>query len=72
MGDDRMSETKIYIELKDVIKQSLDDNGLNIEDILQNENIDAYSTTGIAPYEASNSVRKKEPITIIIASSAAL
>ena len=50
----------------------MDDNGLNIADILQNEKIDASVTIGFAPYQMVELIRKKEPVTIIIASSAAI
>jgi len=67
-----MSETKIYIELDDDIKQSLDENGLNIGDILQIEGIDAHVFTGAAPYQIIEKVRKKELITVILAGTAAV
>ena len=72
MANDNVADTKIYLELDDVLKRVLDDNELNISDILQNEEIEAVIILGVAPYQSEDNARNKEPITIIIASSIAV
>jgi hypothetical protein len=66
-----MVETKFYLELSDEIEELLSDNQISIEDILQNENIDADVTYGILPYQVEEGARDKKIIHIIIASSVA-
>jgi len=69
MINDNVADTKIYLELDDELKKVLDDNELSISDILQNEGIEAHVMFGVTPYQTEDNARKKEPITIIIASS---
>ena len=67
-----MSKTKIYLELSDEILGVFADNGLNIEDILQQEAIEAAVTYGIPLCQSDNGARSKDVVTIILASSIAI
>jgi hypothetical protein len=67
-----MTDTKIYLELSDEIQGILADNGLSIEDILQQEAVEATVSHGVAPYQSEEGARTKEVVTIILASSVAV
>jgi hypothetical protein len=69
---DNISETRIYLELDEELKEILDDNRLNIMDILQNEKIEADVILGTPPFLIEENFRKKEPITLILAGGAAI
>jgi len=65
-----MQQIKIYLEFSDELQEVLDDNGISIEDILEQEEIDADVTYGVMPAQAEEGARSKDIVTIIIASSA--
>lgn len=66
-----MSETQIYLELDEELQQLLNDNGLNVTDLLQQEGIEAQIKAGTLP-ACSETVRTKDLVTVILASSAAV
>lgn len=66
-----MSETQIYLDLDEELQQLLNENGLSIADLLQQEGIDAQVNTGTLP-ACSETVRTKDLVTVILASSAAV
>ncbi len=63
------TDTKIYLELSQDIQQLLSDNGLKIEDVLQQENIEAKIERGVIPTLSEETARIKSPVHIILASS---
>ncbi len=67
-----MSDTKIYLDLSDEIQGALADNGLSIEDILQNESIEANVTKGVLPIQTEGGARTRDVVTIILAGSTAV
>ena len=56
-----MQQTKIYLELSDELQAVLNDNGISIEDILEQEGIEADVTYGVMPTQAEEGARSKGP-----------
>jgi hypothetical protein len=72
-GTDMSStQTQIYLELAPELQQLLNDNGLSIDDILRQQNLQAEVTYGVLPDQPETSARTKDPVLIILASSAAV
>lgn len=67
-----MDTIQIYLELPSEFQQLLSDNGITVERILRDENIDARVSFGILPTAQDATVRSKEPVLIILASAAAV
>lgn len=65
-----MQQIKIYLEFSDELQDVLNENGISIEDILAQEEIDAEVTYGVMPAQAEEGARSKDIVTIILASSA--
>ena len=65
-----MEQIKIYLELSDELQEVLNDNGISIEDILEQEGIEADVTYGVMPTQAEEGARSKDVVTIILVSSA--
>jgi hypothetical protein len=66
--DIKTTETRIYLEFDEGVQKVLADNNLRIEDILNEEGIDAKVTFGTSPYQEEGA-RTKDLVTIILASS---
>ncbi len=66
-----MAETQIYLDLDEELQQLLNDNGLSIADLLQQEGIHAQVNTATLPASAETT-RTKDLVTVILASSAAV
>lgn len=67
-----MEQTKIYLELSDELEEVLNDNGISVEDILEQEGIEAEVTYGVMPTQAEEGARSKDIVPIILASSTLL
>ena len=65
-----MEQIKIYLELSHELQEVLNDNGISIEDILEQEGIEADVTYGVMPTQAEEGARSKDVVTIILVSSA--
>jgi hypothetical protein len=71
MRDKTMSETQIYLELDEELQQLLNENGLSVADLLQQEGIEAQIKSGVLP-ATTETTRTKDLVTVILASSAAV
>ena len=67
-----MEQTKIYVELSDELQEVLNDNGISIKDILEQEGIEADVTYGVMPTQAEEGARSKDLVPIILASGVSL
>lgn len=61
---------KIFIELSGKLKNALDENGMSLENILRNANIEAAINYEKAPYSSTKESRTKDLVPVILASSA--
>jgi len=66
------SQTQIYFDLVPEYLQLLNDNDLSIQDILRQQNIEAEVIYGISPEEIEKGIRSKDPVMIVLASTAAV
>lgn len=67
-----MSTTKIFLELSSDVQGALADNGLSVEDVLEQNSIEATVTQGVLPAQLEEGARTKDVVTIILASSTAI
>jgi hypothetical protein len=63
-----MAQTTIYLTLSGELQAALADNGLNIENILQQDQIDATVTHGVFPVQTETGARTKDIATVILVS----
>lgn len=67
-----MTEIKIYLDISTEGLDAIEQNSIDINEVLSNEGIKSKVEKGFVNFELENGFRFKDPITIIIASSAAV
>ena len=67
-----MPDIEIYVEFSNEIRELFYDNQTNIKEILTKYDIDVPVRAGIPPYKPVEAARLKDPVSIILAGSAAV
>ncbi len=63
------AQTQIYLDLQPEIQQLLNENGLSVDEILRQQNIQAKVKYGVVPDAPETDARSKDPVLIILASA---